>query len=104
MANVIQQLNKPTLVIAYNKTLQASSTASSRNLVKISEVRRLGTEALVKALGPIGMARNLEEYDNGGQGDYTKEKYEQPDYSSKDILAMVNQNFVQDLMKLWVAL
>ncbi len=61
-------------------------------IVKISEVRRLGTEALVKALGPIGMARYLEEYDNGGQGDYTKEKYEQPDYSIEDILAMVNQN------------
>ncbi len=61
-------------------------------IVKISEVRRLGTEALVKALGPIGMARYLEEYDNSGQGDYTKEKYEQPDYSIEDILAMVNQN------------
>ncbi|MDE5589523.1 MAG: hypothetical protein K2J60_10370 [Acetatifactor sp.] len=59
-------------------------------IVKNSEVRRLGTEALVKALGPIGMARYLEEYDNGGQGDYTKEKYEQPDDSIEDILAMAN--------------
>ena len=59
-------------------------------IVKNSEVRRLGTEALVKALGPIGMARYLEEYDNGGQGDYTKEKYEQPDDSIEDILAMVD--------------
>lgn len=59
-------------------------------IVKNSEVRRLGTEALVKALGPIGMAKFLEEYDNGGQGDYTKEKYEQPDYSIEDILAMVD--------------
>ena len=59
-------------------------------VVKNSEIRRLGTEALVKALGPIGMARYLEEYDNGGQGDYTKEKYEHPDYSIEDILAMVN--------------
>lgn len=48
-------------------------------IVKASEIRRLGTEALVKALGPIGMARYLEEYDNGGKGDYTKEKYRQPD-------------------------
>ena len=59
-------------------------------VVKNSEIRRLGTEALVKALGPIGMARYLEEYDNGGQGDYTKEKYEQPDDSIEDILAMVD--------------
>jgi len=61
-------------------------------LVKISEVRRLGTEALVKALGPIGMARYLEDYDNGGQGDYTREKYKQPDESIEDILTMVNHS------------
>ncbi|MCM1189457.1 MAG: hypothetical protein NC541_09190 [bacterium] len=53
--------------------------SQTMKIVKASEVRRLGTEALVKALGPVGMARYLEEYDNGGQGDYTKEKYEQPD-------------------------
>lgn len=60
-------------------------------VVKVSEIRRLGTEALVKALGPVGMARYLEEYDGGGQGDYTKEKYEQPDYSIDEILAMRKQ-------------
>lgn len=26
-------------------------------IVKVSEIRRLGTEALVKALEPVGMAR-----------------------------------------------
>ena len=57
-------------------------------IVKTSEIRKAGTEALVKALGPVGMARYLEEYDNGGEGDYTKEKYEQPDYSIKEILDM----------------
>ena len=57
-------------------------------IVKVSEIRRLGTEALVKALGPVGMAKYLEEYDNGGTGDYTKEKYEQEDYSIDEILAM----------------
>lgn len=34
------------------------------------------------------MVRYLELYDDRGQGDYTKEKYEQPDYSIEDILAM----------------
>lgn len=58
------------------------------NLVKPSEIRKTGTEALVKALGPIGMARYLEEYDKGGIGDYTKEKYQQPDYSIEEILKM----------------
>ena len=30
-------------------------------LAKNSEIRRVGTEALIKALGPIGMARYHEE-------------------------------------------
>lgn len=64
--------------------------SQTMKIINISEVRRLGTEALVKALGPIGMARYLEEYDNGGQGDYTKEKYEQHDYLIEDILAMAD--------------
>lgn len=55
---------------------------------KPSDIRRMGTEALIKALGPIGMARYLEEFDDGGSGDYTKEKYEQPDYSIQEIIAM----------------
>lgn len=58
-------------------------------ILKSSEIRKAGTEALIKALGPIGMARYLEEYDNGGNGDYTKEKYEQQDYSIEEILADV---------------
>ena len=61
---------------------------ASINLMKASDIRRIGTEALVKALGPLGMARYLEEYDNGGSGDYTKEKYEQPEYSIDDIVKM----------------
>lgn len=60
-------------------------------VTKPSEIRRTGTEALVKALGPIGMARYLEEFDNGGTGDYTKEKYEQPDYTIQEILSMKSQ-------------
>lgn len=58
------------------------------NLMKNSEIKRIGTEALLKTLGPIGMARYLEEYDDGGSGDYTKEKYQQPDYSIEEILNM----------------
>lgn len=62
--------------------------SQTMNIVKESEIRRVGTEALLKALGPVGMARYLEEYDEGGKGDYTREKYEQPDYSIEEILAM----------------
>lgn len=60
-------------------------------IIKINEIRRAGTEALLQALGPIGMARYLEQYDNSGLGDYTKEKYEQENYSIEDILAMLEK-------------
>lgn len=56
---------------------------------KSDEIRRVETETLLKALGPIGMAKYLEKCDNGGTGDYTKEKYEQPDYSIQEILDMI---------------
>lgn len=54
-------------------------------MLKSSEIRRASTEVLIRALGPIGMARYLEEYDHGGSGDYTKEKYRQPEFSIDDI-------------------
>lgn len=43
-------------------------------VVKSSEIRKSGTQALLKALGPIGMARYLEEYDNGGERRLNKRK------------------------------
>lgn len=54
------------------------------NVMRGSDVRRIGTEALLKALGPIGMAQYLEFYDDGGHGDYTKEKYEEPDITMEE--------------------
>lgn len=58
------------------------------DLMKTEDIRRIGTEALAKALGPVGMAKYLETYDNGGTGDYTEEKYKQPELSIEDILKM----------------
>ncbi len=39
----------------------------------LGELRRAGIDALVKALGPVGMARFLQQF-NPGQGDYTAER------------------------------
>jgi len=36
-------------------------------------LRRLGIEALAKALGPVGMVRFLQQFETG-VGDYTKER------------------------------
>lgn len=38
-----------------------------------SVIRKLGIEALAKVLGPIGMARFLQQYESG-IGNYTKER------------------------------
>ena len=39
-----------------------------------NQIRRVGLEALAKALGQIGMVRFLQEFEVG-KGDYTKEKH-----------------------------
>jgi len=39
-----------------------------------AELRRVGIDALVKALGPVGMARFLQQFDPG-HGDYTAQRY-----------------------------
>jgi len=39
----------------------------------VSEIRRMGIEALIKALGPVGMSRFLQQFEPGS-GDYTKER------------------------------
>ncbi|MDR0610340.1 MAG: hypothetical protein LBG58_09545 [Planctomycetaceae bacterium] len=48
-----------------------SETINVNNLV---EIKRRGLQALKEALGPVGMVRFIQQYENGN-GDYTKEKY-----------------------------
>ena len=61
------------------------------NTVKIMNpemIQKRGTEALIKELGVVGMLRYLEQYDNGGSGDYTKEKYEMENLSIDEIVKL----------------
>lgn len=41
--------------------------------MNLSIIRKLGLEALTKALGPVGMVRFLQQFETGA-GDYTKER------------------------------
>jgi hypothetical protein len=41
--------------------------------MNLSEIRKKGIEALNDALGPVGMARFLHQFESG-TGDYTKER------------------------------
>ena len=58
------------------------------NVNNIMEVRRIGLQALNEALGPVGMVRFFQQYENGS-GDYTKEKYQKPDYTVEEIDIML---------------
>jgi hypothetical protein len=50
------------------------------------DIRKKGIEALYKKLGPLGMARFLQQYETG-KGDYTRERSAWlSHYSAKDIL------------------
>lgn len=54
------------------------------NLNNPIEIRNAGVKALQEALGPVGMAKFIQQYDTG-YGDYTKEKQEQPNISLEEI-------------------
>lgn len=51
-----------------------SINPSSRTLSP-NELRRVGIDALVKSLGPLGMVKFIQQFDTG-KGDYTKERSE----------------------------
>jgi hypothetical protein len=58
-----------------------NTTINVNNLV---EIRKIGLQALKEALGPIGMVRFIQQYENG-YGDYTKEKYQQSNLTVEEI-------------------
>ena len=41
--------------------------------LSLNDIRKLGLEALFKALGPVGMVRFIQQFETG-VGDYTKER------------------------------
>lgn len=69
-------------------------------LVNSVEIQEAGTKALIKELGVTGMLRYLEQYDNGGSGDYTKEKYERENFSFDEILMLSPNADIDDIRNL----
>ena len=57
-------------------------------LMDYNTIQTKGTEVLLRELGPVGMVRYLEQYENGGTGDYTKEKYNMPEMTIDQIMEM----------------
>ena len=55
------------------------------------EIRHEGYEALVKALGVVGMLRFMQQFDNG-RGNYTEERSQWLDkFTLEDIVAETNR-------------
>jgi len=54
------------------------------------EIQKNGLEALRQALGITGTIKFLEQFDNGGSGDYTRAKYEneEPEPTDEEIRRM----------------
>lgn len=61
---------------------------SDVNLNNPLEIRTMGLQALKDALGPVGMARFIQQFDSG-HGDYTKEKQNVPDVDLDEIDALL---------------
>jgi hypothetical protein len=60
------------------------------NLSSLIEIRRTGLEALKEVLGPVGMVKFIQQYENG-YGDYTQEKYKQPNMAIEEIDSMLRK-------------
>lgn len=54
------------------------------NVSNSAEIQKNGLEALRRALGVTGTIKILEQFDQGGSGDYTREKYENEEQEPTD--------------------
>lgn len=61
-----------------------------RNIISNNEIQTSGLNALKEALGVTGALKFLEQFDQGGQGDYTAEKYlnDEPEPTDAEIRGM----------------
>lgn len=58
------------------------------NSMSAKQIRIIGMQALEEKLGVEGTIRFLERFDNGGSGDYTKEKYDVPEENYDNLVHM----------------
>ena len=61
------------------------------NINNLVEIRKIGLQALKEALGPVGMIKFIQQYENGS-GNYTNEKYQQPDFTIEEIDILLKNN------------
>lgn len=64
--------------------------AARLNTTNNNEIQKNGLSALKEALGVTGTLKFLEQFDQGGSGDYTAEKYlnDEPEPTDEEIRKM----------------
>ncbi|AEF84114.1 conserved hypothetical protein [Treponema primitia ZAS-2] len=70
----------------------APGECATVNLNSLIEINKAGLQALRETLGPVGMVKFIQQYENG-YGDYTKEKYTQPDLPIDEIDGLLKTKF-----------
>lgn len=65
-----------------------------RNIISNNEIQTNGLNALKEALGVTGTLKFLEQFDQGGYGDYTAEKYlrDEPEPTDEEIRKMFQKS------------
>ncbi len=64
------------------------------DLLSPRELQLQGDEALIDRLGVAGFARYIEQFDNGGYGDYTEERKHMPEMNkSIDEICKIKPDF-----------
>ena len=67
-------------------------TMEKLDVIPDGQIQTIGIKALKDALGVTGTLKFLERFDNGGSGDYTKEKYDEEEVKldKQQIIDMFN--------------
>lgn len=65
-----------------------------RNIISNNEIQTNGLNALKEALGVTGTLKFLEQFDQGGYGDHTAEKYlnDEPEPTDEEIRRMFQKS------------
>ncbi len=71
-----------------------SMIMARRNTISNNEIQTNGLNALKEALGVVSTLKFLEQFDSGGYGDYTAEKYlnEEQDPTDEEIRRMFQKS------------
>ncbi|WZI66553.1 MAG: hypothetical protein HEQ35_31110 [Gloeotrichia echinulata IR180] len=93
VTNIVERIKQRRTQLESSEVLPKVTDMKMIDVTKLTqaEIRRLGIEALTKALGPAGMARFIQQFEIGS-GDYTRDRDEiLGNPSIEEIVAQIKQ-------------